>query len=247
MRKEQKNKSRAKLYNLIQGVNSVGTGGQGATSSVTFTDNPTAAETIIFGATNSFPAVTFTFVASASTENEVTIGAGLTNTIDNLITKMLAHSVTGAWGYLHPIDATAAVNTGGTDLDVTYFPGTWANSIVISGTAETDSITQPAGGTAVGAINLDYKTNAIDTTGSAADLEYYNLPDGEFVGQEQTIIVETLAASDTPTILGNYKSNTTAYVQLQFDVAEEFARLVWTGTYWKPMDVSGNGAFTASA
>lgn len=53
-----------------------------ATGTVTFPSNPSVNDTLILNG------VTFTFVASASTATQVTIGADLSSTIDNLVSKL---------------------------------------------------------------------------------------------------------------------------------------------------------------
>jgi len=246
-----KSKSRAKLYSLFGDNKKLTVGGQPAVGSIEFANIPANTETITIGdytvefTTGSSDATAAGTVADPLLVN---IKGSLTLTIDELIVVLLAATgTTGAWGYLHPIDATALENVTDTTLQITFFPGKAGNNIVLDGSAGDETIVQPTGGTAVPNISFEHKATVLDPTDSAANLEYYNLPNGEYVGQEVTIVVETLGASDTPTITGNFKSNTTAYVTMTFDVAEEFAKLIWTGSYWKPVHASGNEAFAASA
>lgn len=242
----QKTKSRAKLYNLIEGTKKIlAPAGQSATGSIQFANQPVEGETVTIGG------VTFTFYNSgnepgADATVEVTIGAGLTNTIDNLITDMLANATTGAWGFLHPVDATALTNTGGTTLDIVFFPGVGGNSVTLAGSAGDETITAPTGGVAAKKISLQHKTTVIDTSASATDVEYYILDNGAYIGQEVTVIFEALGASDTPRILGQFY-DTAAKVYVEADTAGEFARWIWTGTYWKPVELVGGVTYTASA
>lgn len=239
MRPEQKTKSRTKLYQALEGAKELtGAAGQSAIAAAVFADNPTEGEVFtFFDGTNT---TTFTFWDSGNEPGtdatvEVTIGAGLTNTIDNLIADILANTTTGAWGVLHPIDATALVNTGGTTLTVTLFPGSKGNSVVLSGTAAalTGEPFAATGGVAAPVISPDVNANIIDTTGSAANKEYYVLKDGS-IGQEVKVLVKTFAASDTPTIVGKLKEDGVAMVEAEFVTAEPgaYVTFMWDGSYW---------------
>lgn len=236
MRPEQKTKSRSKLYNAISGAKELkGAAGKCATASAVFADNPDPNEvfTVAYGGVTT----TFTFVASASTENQVTIGAGLTNTIDNLKAKMLAHSRTGAWGFLHPVDSTAIVNSGGTTLVVTLWPGVWGNSVVLSGTAAafTDEPFTATGGIDPLLISPDYSVNVIDTTGSTNAVEYYSLRDGHYDGEFVKIAIKkNLAAGNTATIIGKLSEVGASKVTAAFadDEPGMDVEFMWLDSEW---------------
>jgi len=249
-----RNMSRSRIYDLMVGQKKIATGGATASGSIQFADIPVAGETVTIGG--------YVFEAQAGASESAGTSAGsvadphLFQSITNLATagaslaaQVLAETATtGAWGYLHPDDSDGCVFSTDT-LTLTFWPGTAGNAITLAGSATDETIVQPvtaSNGVEPPVISLSHKTTVIDTTGSAANEEYYILPDGQWTGQEVTIIIETLAASDTPSLLGNFWL-TAAFVQCQFNVDAEFVRLIWSGTYWKPMDLIGEVSYTASA
>lgn len=230
MKNIHKNKSRTRLYNAINGVKSItGAAGASTLSTIVFTNNPTIDETLTL--TSGGVTTTFTFVAATAAEDQVTIGVGLTNTIDNLITMLLAHSVTGAWGYLHPDDSDALTNTGGTDLDIVFYPGTWANSITLGGDVEITGTPTFTGGVAAPIVSADHKYNTISTVGSASNEEYYLLADGDEVGDRVSVAITAIDSGDTPTILGTF-IDSGAKVEAILNAANEYASWLWNGNGW---------------
>lgn len=231
-----KNKSRTRLWDAIAGVNEItGVAGEPATAAVVLADNPTADEVMTITAADG-TVTTFTFVASSAAEDQITIGGTLTATVDNAITILLAHSVTGAWGYLYPDDTVGLVNTAGTTITITFYPGTWANSLSISGTAVafTGEPFVPTGGLALPALSTEAKWNTVDTTGNAGPKVFYALENGDYVGEECNVLFKLTEASDTPTIIGNLKSIGTAYVEALVAAGEDgkAASFVWDGSHW---------------
>lgn len=255
MKNIHKNKSRTRLYNAINGVNEIsGAAGASAVGSIQFTNIPTITETVTIGG------IWFGFKVgaaeaagtSAGTEADphlCSVDTSLAAVGASLAAQILAETATtGAWGYLHPDDSVAVDFTTDT-LTLTFWPGVQGNSITLAGSAGDETIVQPVTaslGVSAPTISLDHKTNAIDTTASAANLEYYVLPDGEYIGQEVQIIISALGASDTPTILGHYFTSTG--VQAQLSAAQDTLNLTWTGTSWKELTVTdSDAAYTASA
>jgi len=254
MARSSRSKSRTKLWDAIEGVQEVGVGGQSAVGDIVFANIPLVTETVtigdyVFGFKTGAAEAAGTSAGTAADPHLCSVDTSLAAVGASLAAQILAETATtGAWGYLHPIDATGADFTTDT-LTLTFFPGTAGNSVTLAGSAGDETITQPVTaslGTTVPQISLEHKTTTINTTGSLVNLEYYNLPDGQFVGQEKTIVVDTLAASDTPTILGNFYDSA-AKVQVQFNAANEFVRVIWTGANWKPVELAGGSAYTASS
>jgi len=248
MKNIHKNKSRTRLWDAMSGVNAItGVAGEPTISTIVFTDNPAEGETIVF--TSGGVSTTFTFTATVTLEGHVLNTTNLTTTLDALIVAMLAHSVTGAWGYLYPDDSVALVNTGGTDLDITYWPGTWANSIVLTDTCDITGTPTFTGGLDVPELSTASKWNTIDTTGNAGPKIFYHLDDGIEVGDECNVLIKTAEASDTPTIIGHLVEGETAMVECLFpDAAGGLAvSLIWDGTNWLNVSENGTLTFTASA
>jgi len=250
----QKTKSRTTLYNLIEGVHKISSvGGASAVGDILFADIPTAGETVTIGG--------YWFEAQAGASEAAGTSAGteadphLYQSITNLATagaslaaQILAETeTTGADGYMHPVDATGVDFTTAT-LTLTFYPGTFGNSVTLAGSAGDETFTQPVTaslGVAPPPISLQHKATDIDTTASAQNVEYYTLADG-IAGQEVTFVVSAIGASDTPRILGNF-FDTAAKVYVEAQAAGEFARYIFTGTYWRPVELVGGVTYTASA
>ena len=244
MNKMSRNKSRTRLYNLMAGANElVGAAGALAVGSIQFTDIPLAGETVTIG--------DYVFAASDSASEAAGTSAGTvadphlflaeTDTATagaSLAAQILAETATtGAWGYLYPDDSVGCDFTTAT-LTLTFWPGTAGNAVTLAGSGDITAIVQPVTaslGVAAKVISPDFKTNIIDTTGSAANQEYYVLEDGETAGETAHVLVKTFAASDTPTILGHMSEAGVAMVEAEFVTAEPgmFVDFMWDGTVWE--------------
>ena len=200
MKESQKTKSRAKLYNAVSGVNAlVGAAGFSATMDVVFTNNPSAAETLII--TQGSNTTTFTF--GDGTGGTVDSTTNLPTTLDNLRAAVLADSWLGAWGVLYPVNSEGVSDDNTDTLTFKFWPGSWANAaFTVTGTAEITGTPAAADGVDVKIVSSAYKYNTIDTTGSNDNKEYYILPDGGTPGETAKVVILAAAGSDTPTLVG---------------------------------------------
>lgn len=253
MRNTQKTKSRAKLYNALNGVNEITTAGEPAVGTIQFSAAATATDVLIING------VYFEFQAGASEAGGtsagtvgdphlITHGVDADATAASVAAAIIAETATiGAWGLLHP-DRSVAGSSSTDTLTVTYWPGTAGNSTTafdVSGlTAAPTAVTQPTGGTATPYVNLDYKTNTINVDLGATNLQYIELPDGDTIGQEVTVAVQAIGASDTPTVLGKLYDSA-AKVQVQYNTVAEFDKFMWDGTQWVQVKGVG-GTYTAA-
>ena len=137
MRPEQKSKSRAKLWDAIDGAKELtGAGGVSANWTILFPNLAAATDTLVIGG------FYFQFVADGSEDTAgdsagtsadphlITIGGTPTATTAaaNLVTSLLAETATtGKWGFLHPVNATGASSSTGT-VTINFYPGTQANA-----------------------------------------------------------------------------------------------------------------------
>jgi len=259
-RNMQRNKSRSRLYDAIQGTKQL-TGDAGISANWTVLFNAAAA----VGDTYTVGDYYFEFVANGSedytTEGTsadpvlITIGTATTDATkaaSGLVLGIHGFAATAAWGFLHPDDSVGCSSSTGT-VTFNFWPGLQANAATyiteVSSVGTDATVTNVSDGTVMPDISLMHATTAIDTTGfDATNEQFYNLEDGDFIGQRVQIIVDTIESSDTPTILGNLTSSTTAYVMAQFQAAEEILELIWTGTSWKEIGVTDTEVtFTASA
>ena len=245
-------KSRAKLYNLMQGTKRLGTGGKSAVGSIQFANIPVAGEQVVIGG--------YYFEAQAAASEAPGTSAGtaadphLFQSITNLATagaslaaQVLAETATtGAWGYLFPIDATGCDFTTDT-LTLTFFPGAFGNNITLSGSAGDETIVQPVTaslGVDTGQIRLDYRSTIIDNTGSTG-IDHYVIEDGSYVGQEVIVVAETYDTNDM-SVLGNFTS-TGAKVQMLLNATGDAVKLTWDGAGWLPADINAGATFVAAA
>lgn len=251
----QKSKSRSKLYNLIEGVNNIsGAAGQSDTATITFTGVPTAGDQVVING------YYFEFQAGASeaagtsagTEADPHLVQGITDVTTvaaELVTQILAETATtGAWGVLHPVDATGASSSAGV-VTLTFFPGSQTNTL--SDPVDDSSyiaVTTPSGGVATKPISLEYKVNTLDTSDSATNAEYYIMPDGSFDGQEVTVAIKALGASDTPRLLGQFNNAGTSAVYAQMSAASDLAKYIWLNSEWHVVvDTATSVTYVASA
>ena len=258
MKNTHKNKSRTRLYNAISGAKEItGPGGRCAVGSIQFANIPAAGEQVVIG--------DYYFQAQAGASEAAGTSAGtstdphLFQSITNLATagaslaaKILEETdTTGAWGYLYPDDSVGVDFTTDT-LTLTFWPGSWANSVTLAGSAGDETIVQPVTaslGRAAPTIDTNVKVNVIDTTGSTQTKEYWILDDGDFIGETATVFIKYAETTDTPTIVGHLAEGETAYVEaLATDAAGgKLVELMWNGTNWVNVNENGAWTFTASA
>jgi hypothetical protein len=259
MRPEQRTKSRTKLYNALYGSQEItGAGGRLAVGSIQFANIPTAGETVTIGG--------YVFEAQAGASEAAGTSAGtaadphLFQSITNLATagaslaaKVLEETATtGAWGYLYPDDSVGCVFATDT-LTLTFWPGTWANSVTLAGSAGDETIVQPVtaslGRNTTANIDISKRVNVIDTTGSTQTKEYYVIPDGEVIGDTTSILIKTAETTDTPTIVGKLQEGEAAHVEALFTDAAggKYLELMWDGSRWINIDENGEITFTAAS
>ena len=257
MRPEGRTKSRSKLYNAINGSQEIiGAGGRSAVRSIQFANIPTAGETITIG--------DYWFEAQAGATEAPGTSAGteadphLFQSITDLATAgaslaacILAETATtGAWGYLYPVDATGCDFTTDT-LTLTFWPGAWANSVTLAGSAGDETIVQPVtaslGRNTTANIDISKRVNVIDTTGSTQTKEYYPIPDGQAIGDTTSILIKTAETTDTPTIVGKLQEGEAAQVEALFTDAAggKYLELMWDGSNW--ININENGEITFDA
>ena len=177
----QKSKERSKLYKLIEGTNEiVAPAGQSDTGKILFADVPEATETVtiggyIFEYQVAASEAAGTSAGTAADPHLITIGVDLSAAITSLITQVLAETATtGAWGFLHPVDAVSATKTDtNTSITLVFFPG--VSGVTLAGSVGDETITAPTGGVVTKPISLEHSVNILDTTDSAVNEEYYVL------------------------------------------------------------------------
>lgn len=252
----QKSKSRSKLWDAISGTKEfVGTAGLNATWTVLFNEAATNGDVYVIGG------YYFQFVTDGGEDTPgdsegtsadphlITIGGTPTATTAaaSLVAALvLETTTTGAWGFLHPVNATGASSSTGT-ATINFYPGTQANSATyitatVDGAAPT--ITKTQTGTSLPILSIVHGSNVIDTTGyDTVNAQYYDLPDGK-AGDECKVVIKTITASDTPRILGHLLDASTANVYAQFGAAGGIAKFIWNGTKWAIVDEIPAGAIT---
>lgn len=244
-------KSRAKLYNIIQGVNRLGTGGASAVGSIQFANIPTAGETVTIGGYwfKAQAAASEAAGTSAGTEADPHLFQSITDLATagaSLAAQILAETATtGAAGYLFPVDATGVDFTTDT-LTLTFYPGAWANSITLAGSAGDETIVQPVTaslGVNTSPVRLDYATTLIDNTGSAG-IDHYTLEDGDYIGQRVVVACDTYDTNDI-SVLGNFVSSG-AKVQMLLNATSDSVSLTWGADGWVPTDIVAGATYTAA-
>jgi hypothetical protein len=223
--------SKSELLDFIAGKKVFTSGAAMAVGSIAFAGQPDPNDTITVAG------VTFTYKASATLNTEIAIGALLTNTIDNTVTKLLAHpSTSKAAGVLW-----SAVNTGGTTVTLTYYPGVSSEKYLLAASlAGTETITQPTGGTGRKTLSTKHRVNEIQFTNNTKADEYFVLPNG-FEGQVMTVYMsamDTSGSTDIAHILGTFKNGTSAQVELQLNTIAEYANLVFLNGAWTNIGAS---------
>ena len=252
MRTMHKNKSRQRLYNAMMGTHeATGASGALAIGDIVFANIPVDGETVTIGG--------YVFEAQAGASEAAGTSAGtaadphLFQSITNLATagaslaaQVLAETATtGAWGFLYPDDSVGVDFTTDT-LTLSFYPGAAGNNVVLAGSVGDETITQPVGGISSLGISTEHKYTLIDTTGSAANKEYYNLEDGSDTGDTVKVVIKAAAGSDTPTIVGKLSDAGTANVEALFATGEvgQWAEFMWTGVVWELLEEGQGTALT---
>ena len=261
MRPEGKTKSRAKLYNAIEGAKVItAPAGANAIGSIEFANIPLVTETVtigdyVFGFKVGAAEAAGTSAGTAADPHLCSVDTSLDAVGTSLAAQILKETATtGAWGYLYPVDSVGCDWTTNT-LTLTFWPGTAGNAVTLAGSAGDETIVQPVTaslGVAAPVISSDLALNILDTTGSASNQEYYVLADGDYTGQTCNIMVKTFASGDTPTVLGHFEEIGVAMVEMEFITAEPGVKveLTWTGSVWELTNHSAFATvpdFTASA
>lgn len=261
LRNVQKSKSRSKLWDALSGVNELtGAAGTSANWTIQFPNLAAAGDTVTVG-----PYV-FQFVADGSEDTAgdsagtaadphlITIGGtpSATTAATALTAALLAETeTTGAWGFLHPVNATGASSSTDT-VTINFFPGTFANAatyITTSSDGTEPTVANVSDGTTLPVLNTDVKWNILDTTGfSTTNKQYYYLPDGKEVGEECGVLIKTITSSDTPTIVGSLTDGGTDQVEALFAALEDSgATFMWNGARWSMTNENPAGTITFDA
>jgi hypothetical protein len=244
MRPEQKSKSRAKLWDQVDGVKEiVGAGGEYAVGTIVFANIPLVTETVTIGGIwFGFKVGTAETVGtSAGTEADPHL-CSVDTDLDAVGTSLAAQilletATTGKWGYLYPDDSVGVDWTTDT-LTLTFWPGVEGNAVTLAGSATDETIVQPVTaslGVAMPVISSDVALNILDTTGATTTQEYYYLADGDYIGQQAGIMITTFETSETPTVLGKFEELGVAMVLCKFITDEPGVRIdfIWTGSVWE--------------
>ena len=201
------------------------TGGVKATGKILFSDQPTADDTITVGD------VTLTFKASADAdEDEVTIGADLSTTIGNVITKLGTY--TSGW----VPEATYAKADTNTSLAVTFKTyEVRGNDFPLASSSANGTVTAMSGGVD-GLLDVNTAVTYFSDS-TAADHQYFTLPDGE-EGQRKTLLLGARSQAKNIVVAPqNGASNT-----YTFDAANEYQELVFLGGKWRSVGGTATAA-----
>lgn len=197
-----------------------------ATGLITFTANPTAADSITLNGT------VVTFVASGATGNQVNIGGSLSLTLDALVT--FANGSADA-----NIAQATYVKGGTTQLKVT------AKAFSTSGNAYTLASTQVngvvsgatlTGGAVIPNISLTRKINNVSVGAANGQFALANGDEGQ-----QKILY--LSATGGGTAQVNVPSFTGSNTKITFTAADQFIKLLFLNAKWRVMV---NGGTTLS-
>jgi len=252
MRPEAKSKSRSKLWNAIGGAKEiVGDAGYSANWTVAFPNLAAPGDTVVVGPYH------FAFVAhgsqdtpgdnpgTAAAPHQITVG---TSTADadkaaaSLAAALIAETeTTGAWGFLHPVNATGASATTDT-VTINFWPGTQANAdahITVTATGTDPTVARVNIGVVCPTISREHNITIIDTTGESNTKGYYYLADGN-LGESVIVLVKTAAGSDTPTIIGHLSDAAVAQVEALYAAGVDgtSSQFIWTGA-WEQVNENG--------
>jgi hypothetical protein len=263
MRPEQKTKSRTKLYARMEGTKEITVAaGISAVGSIDFgavavpTDTVTFGD-IVFEYTLAATEAAGTSAGTAADPHLVAHGADVQATADNLAAAMIAETLTtGAWGWANPDNSVGIASDGTDKVTVTFWPGTWANTLtIVDGCTTAGVVVLPetaALGVDAPSISKDVNVNVINAANHTNNQEYYGLADGDYVGQEVQVLVSVVTGGATPTILGHLSEAGVAMVECEFITAEPGQQVTfsWTGSVWELVnhnDLLTIPDFTASA
>ena len=258
MRPEQKTKSRSKLYNAIEGAKTItGVAGTSAVGTIEFANIPLVTETVTIGGT------VFGFKVGAAEAAGTSAGTAadphlcsVDTSLDAVGTSLAAQilletATTGAWGYLHPVDATGVDWTTDT-LTLTFWPGTFGNAVTLAGSATDETIVQPVTaslGVDAPSLLSDYSVNLIDAASHANNKEYYHMVDGQTEGQVCKVAIKVATGDATPTIIGKLSDTNTSSVEALFATAEPgmYASFMWIDGEWHLQEEGFGTALTFDA
>lgn len=223
--------SKSELLSFIAGKKKLTSGAAMAVGSILFAENPVEDDTITIAG------ITFTYKDVAAENTEIDVELTLGDTLDNTVTKVLAHPNTSkAAGVLW-----TAVNTTDTTLTLTYYPGVSSEKYLITASLTgTETITQPTGGTGRKTLSVLHRVNEIQYIDNTKADEYFVLPEG-YEGQVITIYMSAMDTSgftDIAHILGTFKNGTSAQAEVQLNTIGEYVHLVFLNGAWTNVGAS---------
>lgn len=244
MRPEGKTKSRAKLYNAIEGANQiVGAAGANAIGSIEFANIPLVTETVtigdyVFGFKVGAAEAAGTSAGTAADPHLCSVDTSLDAVGTSLAAQILLETATtGAWGYLYPVDSVGVDWTTDT-LTLNFWPGVGGNAVTLAGSAGDETIVQPVTaslGNQAPTLRSDYSVNILDTTGLTNTKEYYHMIDGTVEGQICKVALKDVTGGATPAIIGKMSDTSGADdVEALFTTAEPgmYASFMWIDGEW---------------
>jgi hypothetical protein len=209
----------SKVDSLVAGVagyESFTAGYVQATGKFVFAANPTANDYITIAGQR------LTFKASAATASEVTIGANLSGTIDNLITKIAAHTTLSGLVVGTKTDTNTALTV------TAKAKNGKGNTIALAQSLTAAATITAMSGAVNGQLSTSKKFSRISLSQSA-DQRFF-LPDG-VEGQEKVIYLE--AASSTGDAVIEYNSTT-----IDLEDAGDTLRLLFANGDWRVIYVT---------
>lgn len=200
-------------------VETLTSGGVKATGTITFADNPTAGDTITING------VSFEFVASGATGNEIDIsGVNLAGTLDNMIAVLNA-SVVAA------VALATYTEDGATVLTITYDAyGTAGNAFTLAASADTVSAATLTGGQELGVCSISTEPTKITLT-QAVD-QNFTLADGT---EAQRKLVYLATKGSTGNVILT-PANLTGGTTITLDAALEYTELRFMGGAWREVN-----------
>jgi hypothetical protein len=262
MRPEQKSKSRQKLWNSIEGAKVItGVAGYPANWTIVFPNLAAVGDTVTIGpyvwefVAEGGEDTALDSVGTAADPHLISIGTATpdaTKAAANLATSLIAETLTsGAWGFLHPVNATGVDATTGT-VTINFWPGTFANAatyITVTATGTDPTVANVSDGTQAKSLLSDYSVNLIDAALHANDKEYYHMVDGQTEGQICKVAVKVATGDATPTIIGKLVDTATASVEALFATAEPgmYASFMWVAGAWYLQEEGFGTALTFDA
>lgn len=198
-------------------------GARAAVGSIVFAGNLSAGDVITANGT------AFTAVASGATGNQFNLGASLSDTLDNIVTKLNASAVAAV--------ALATYAKGGSNDTLTVTldaKGSAGNDFTLTCEddegADVGTTTEPAGGTDADTLDVSKDSIFFITTSAGGD-QTLTLGEGARVGQEIRLYMLSRGGSSNAVVSGTFVGGTTA----TFNAAHDFVDLMWTGDAWTPI------------